>query len=171
MLSWLLLVHLDEVFHIAKLKHWLYKSSYLWYFILYILYTLVHSLGMIKFLSFFPFKQGLFWLCADCYHPCLLIAGAQSLQSCPALCDPMDSSPADSLSMGFSRQEYWSGLHALFQGIFLTQESNLRLLHCRWVLYPLSHLGSPPYKLGTSSKASMKMLFGSNFKHTILYTV
>ena len=28
------------------------------------------------------------------------------------------------LSMGFSRQEYWSGCHALLQGIFLTQGSN-----------------------------------------------
>ena len=34
-----------------------------------------------------------------------------------------------SLSMGFSRQEYWCGFHALFQGTFLTQGSNLRLLH------------------------------------------
>ena len=33
------------------------------------------------------------------------------------------------LSMGFSRQEYWTELHALFQGIFLTQESNPHLLH------------------------------------------
>ena len=32
------------------------------------------------------------------------------------------------LSMGFSRQEYWSGCHALHQGIFLTQGSNLHLL-------------------------------------------
>ena len=42
------------------------------------------------------------------------------------------------LSMGFSRQEYWNGLLSLFQGIFLTQESNLGLLcllHCRCVLY------------------------------------
>ena len=31
-------------------------------------------------------------------------------QSCLTLCDPMDSSPPGSLSMGFSRQEYWSGL-------------------------------------------------------------
>ena len=29
------------------------------------------------------------------------------------------------LSMEFSRQEYWSRLHALLQGIFLTQGSNL----------------------------------------------
>ena len=36
------------------------------------------------------------------------------------------------------------GCHALFQGIFPTQRSNphlLSLLHCRWILYPLSHLG------------------------------
>ena len=33
---------------------------------------------------------------------------AQSLQSCPILCDALDCSSL--LSMGFSRQEYWSGL-------------------------------------------------------------
>ena len=32
------------------------------------------------------------------------------------------------LSMGLSRQEYWSGLHALLQGIFLTQGLNWCLL-------------------------------------------
>ena len=37
-------------------------------------------------------------------------AAAKSLQSCPTLCDPIDSSPSGSLSLGFSRQEYWSGL-------------------------------------------------------------
>ena len=31
-------------------------------------------------------------------------------QSCPTLCDPVDCSPSGSSSMGFSRQEYWSGL-------------------------------------------------------------
>ena len=35
------------------------------------------------------------------------------------------------------------GCHALFQGIFLTQGSNPGLLHCRWILYQLSHQGSP----------------------------
>ena len=34
-------------------------------------------------------------------------ATAKSLQSCPTLCDPIDRSP---LSLGFSRQEPWSGL-------------------------------------------------------------
>ena len=32
-------------------------------------------------------------------------------------------SPQVSLSMGFSRQGYWNGMHALLQGIFLIQGS------------------------------------------------
>ena len=35
------------------------------------------------------------------------------------------------------------GCHALLQGIFPTWELNLGLLHCRWILYQLSHQGSP----------------------------
>ena len=48
-------------------------------------------------------------------------------------------------SMGFSRPEYWSGAgcHSLLQGIFPKQGLNLGLLHCRQILYPLSHQGSP----------------------------
>ena len=39
------------------------------------------------------------------------------------------------LSTGFFRQEYWSRLpFSLFRGSFL---------HCRWILYLLSHQGSP----------------------------
>ena len=37
-------------------------------------------------------------------------ATAKSLQLCPTLCDPIDSSHQASLSLGFSRQEYWSRL-------------------------------------------------------------
>ena len=87
------------------------------------------------------------------------------------------------LSMGFSREELWSGLPypppgdlpspgieprsptllvgslqselpgksknsgvgslSLLQGIVLTQKSNQGLLHCRQILYQLSHKGSP----------------------------
>ena len=36
-------------------------------------------------------------------------AAAESLQSCLTLCDPIDGS-ATALFLGFSRQEYWSGL-------------------------------------------------------------
>ena len=45
------------------------------------------------------------------------------------------------LSMGFSRQEYWMGSHALLQGIFPTQGSNLGIPHCRQILYHLRHQG------------------------------
>ena len=37
-------------------------------------------------------------------------ATAKSLQSCPTLCDPIDGNPPGSPSLGFSRQEHWSGL-------------------------------------------------------------
>ena len=35
------------------------------------------------------------------------------------------------------------GCHALLQGVFPTQGSNLGLQHCRRILYQLSHKGSP----------------------------
>ena len=37
-------------------------------------------------------------------------AAAKSLQSCPTLSDPIDCSQPASPSLGFSRQEHWSGL-------------------------------------------------------------
>ena len=92
------------------------------------------------------------------------------------LWDPMDCNPLAPLSMGFSRQEYWSGMPfsspgdpgiesrsptlwadclpseppgklkntevsslSLLQGIFLTQELNWGLLHCRQILHHLNH--------------------------------
>ena len=61
------------------------------------------------------------WQCDRCIC-------AKSLQSCWTLWDLMDCSLLGS-SIGFSRQEYWSGLPLLLQGIFLTQGSNPSLLH------------------------------------------
>ena len=40
------------------------------------------------------------------------VAAAKLLQSCPALCDPIDHQAPPSL--GFSRQEHWSGLQFPF---------------------------------------------------------
>ena len=37
-------------------------------------------------------------------------AAAKSLQSCPTLCDPVDAAHQAPPSLGFSRQEYYSGL-------------------------------------------------------------
>ena len=39
-----------------------------------------------------------------------VVFAAMSLQSCPTLCDPTDSSPPGSPVPGFSRQNHWSGL-------------------------------------------------------------
>ena len=41
--------------------------------------------------------------------------------------------------MKFSRQGYWSGSHSLLQEIFQTQGLNPGLLHCRQILYHLTH--------------------------------
>ena len=46
------------------------------------------------------------------------LAAAKLLQSCLTLLDPVDSSPLGSSSLGFSTQEYWSGLPVL-AGVFL----------------------------------------------------
>ena len=45
-------------------------------------------------------------------------------------------------SVGFSRQEYWSGLPFPSPGDFPTQGSNPGLPHCRQTLNRLSHQGS-----------------------------
>ena len=43
------------------------------------------------------------------------------------------------------------GSCSLLQGVFPIQGSNPRLLHCRWILYQLSHLGSHQENSGRSS--------------------
>ena len=65
-------------------------------------------------------------------------------QSCPALCNPVDCSPpGSSVHRDSPGQNAGVGCHALLQGIFPTPESNPGLLHCRRILYCLSHQGSP----------------------------
>ena len=44
------------------------------------------------------------------YTSYLLWYAAKSLQSCPTLCDPMMAAHQAPPSLGFSRQEHWSGL-------------------------------------------------------------
>ena len=68
-------------------------------------------------------------------------------QSCLTLCDPMDYSlllcPWDSPGKNTG-----VGSHSRLQGIFPTQELNSHLLHCRQILYHLSHQGSPFIDMG-----------------------
>ena len=60
-------------------------------------------------------------------------------QSCPAPYNPMDKltrlfCPQNSIGSNIG-----VGSHFLPQGIFPSQGLNLCLLHCRWILYHLSH--------------------------------
>ena len=65
-------------------------------------------------------------------------------QSCPTLCDLMDCSPPGSSVNGDSPGKNTGvGCHAFLQGILPTQGLNPDLPHCRWILYRLSHQGSP----------------------------
>ena len=52
---------------------------------------------------------------------------------------PLFATPWTIRSMKFSRPEYGVGSLSLLQGIFPTQRWNPGLLHCRRVLYQLSH--------------------------------
>ena len=79
---------------------------------------------------------------------------------CPTLCDPMNYRALQSpLSTRCSRQEYWSGCHALLQAIFLTQGSSprlSRLLHSQVGSSPLEPPGKPWMdKHGTSRSAAV----------------
>ena len=49
------------------------------------------------------------------------------------------------------------GSRSLLQGIFPTQESNRGLLHCRQILYQLSHQGSPKISEAVKPPSSRKL--------------
>ena len=59
-------------------------------------------------------------------------------------CNPLDCSLLDSSVHGDSLgKNAGVGSHVLLQGIFPTQGLNSDYLHCRQILYSLSHQGSP----------------------------
>ena len=62
-------------------------------------------------------------------------------QLCPTLCNPMDCSLPGSSVHGILQARIL-GYHSLLQGIFPTKGLNPGLLHCRQILYHLSHQGS-----------------------------
>ena len=85
--------------------------------------------------SFRYLKYQIFWYLKE----------SQSVaQSCPILCNPMDCSYKAPLSIGFPRQEYWSGWPFVCSGNLANsgiEVSLLSLLCCRQILYCLSHRG------------------------------
>ena len=85
--------------------------------------------GFIEYLSMFPALCAVLCLVAQLY---------------PILCDSMDYSlPGSSVHGDSPGNNTGVGYHALLQGIFPTQGLNPGLLHCRQILYNLSHQGSP----------------------------
>ena len=64
-------------------------------------------------------------------------------QSCLTLCTFTDCSLPGSSVHGIFLARIWNGCHFHLQGIFLTQGSNLGLLHWQADPLPLSCLGSP----------------------------
>ena len=62
-------------------------------------------------------------------------------QSGLTLCDPWTVATSLLCPQDFPGKNTGVGCHSLLQGIFLTQRSNLGLLHCRKILCHLSHQG------------------------------
>ena len=75
---------------------------------------------------------------------CATVLGTMCLYLCCLVAQSsMDCSPPGSSVYGDSPGKNTEvGCHALFQGIFPTQESNPGLPHCRQILNRLSHQGS-----------------------------
>ena len=68
-------------------------------------------------------------------------------QLCLTLCDPMDYTVLGILQ---ARILEWVAIPS--PGDLPTQGSNPGLLHCRWILYQLSHKGSPLLECGYYEK-------------------
>ena len=84
------------------------------------------------------------WLCSQLVSLARVVWNwAWSLkvaQSGLTLCDPMDCNmPGPAVHMILQARILECIFHSLLQKIFPTQGSNPGLLHCRWILYHLSH--------------------------------
>ena len=122
-------VKVENDLHIFKYKNVSYSEYILIAWILLLFFLPLMWLSVLEEL-FGGMELSEIFLCAKSF-----------IQLCLTLCNPVVARQAP-LSMGFSRQKYWSGLPSLLQGIFLTQGLNPGLLHCRQILYRLSHQGS-----------------------------
>ena len=92
-------------------------SSYIWSFFIISHYYNFQSLNF-----FFLFK-----------------GRSEVAQSCPTLCDPMGCSLPGFSVHGIFQARILEWVAFLLQGIFPTQGSNPGLLHCRQMLYHLTH--------------------------------
>ena len=94
-----------------------------------------------------------------------------SLSHIRLLHNRMDCSPPGSSVHGILLGKNTGvGCHFLLQGIFLTQGSNPGLLHCRQILYHLSHQGRPRHSR-TRVKTSQHLWRVSGELGTVLPTL
>ena len=73
---------------------------------------------------------------------------AHSLQSCLTLCDPKDCSPRGSSVHGILQARILEWVTIPFSRVSSqpsdqTQGLDPGFLHCRWILYQMSHEGTP----------------------------
>ena len=103
----------------------------------------------------------IFWAFNNCAVMCLVA------QSYLTLCEPIDYSLPGSSDHGDSPGKN-TGVdwHALFQGIFPTQELNQGFLHCRQILYQLSYQGSPIQWLSYSNSLQQTVLQSKSLINT-----
>ena len=108
------------------------------------------------------------------WFPCMLKFCKHSWKYAKILCNriqlfttPWTVAHQALLFMEFSGQEYWSGLPFPSQGIFLTQRSNPGLLHCRQILYHLSHQRSSSLSSRRKSNSMEERIFFSSWKFPI----
>ena len=87
--------------------------------------------------------------------------------SCVQLCDPMDSSLPGSSVHGILQARIL-GCHALLQGIFSTQDSNLGLLHCRLVYVSSPKVLCSNLSLSLQSYSASFPLAFNTVTHTLI---
>ena len=79
-----------------------------------------------------------------CMCVCVCVCTHSVGQLYLTLCNPMDCSPPGSFIHGILQARILEmGCRVLLQGIFSTPGLNPGLLHCRQILYSLSHQGRP----------------------------
>ena len=81
------------------------------------------------------------WIFNSKYY--FTMSGGLDAKSCPTLVTPWTVVCRAPLSWDSPGKNTGAGCHFLLKGIWLTQGSNLGLLHCRQILYWLSYEGSP----------------------------
>ena len=79
----------------------------------------------------------------------------------------MDCSPPGPVSMGFPRQEPWSGQQFLLQGTFPTQGSNPHLLHW-WAVFTTEPPGQPQPWIRLRTSCPRETLFPGEVQLPVL---